>query len=525
LALRKLSVSPKLVVCSAPSFMEETDMAYSTLLASPSQPAPCPAKDLSAAQRQDLAVQALAGTQPITDLADDFQVSRKFVYQQTAKAQAALDVAFAPPTPRPDVLFYLPVTKAWLRQLILALVLCCHSSLRGVQALLADVFDITLSLGTVHNVVHSAVAQARRVNARQDLSPVRVGAHDEIFQNGCPVLVGVDVASTYCYLLSREERRDADTWGVRLLELQDQGLRPDATIADGGQGLRAGQALAWPDIPCRGDVFHALRDVGRLVTYLENRAVGCIAARDQQERRMARAKRKGQGQAHSKRLANLRQAEAQALALADDVALLARWLRDDILAVAGPDHATRCQLLDFVAAELAARQPLCEHRLGPVVRLLRNQRDHLLAFAAQLDQQLTEVAQVQQVAPTDVRDMLRWTALDPSSATYWQREAELRRRLGGRFWAVRAHVTVVAEETVRASSLVENLNSRLRSYFFLRRHLGDDYLELLRFYLNHRRFPRSERPERIGRSPAELLTGAQHPHWLELLGYRRFEQN
>jgi hypothetical protein len=45
---------------------------------------------------------------------------------------------------------------------------------------------------------------------------------------------------------------------------------------------------------------------------------------------------------------------------------------------------------------------------------------------------------------------------------------------------------MVAAGTVRACSLVENLNSRLRSYFFLRRHLGSDYSALLRFFLNHR---------------------------------------
>jgi len=38
----------------------------------------------------------------------------------------------------------------------------------------------------------------------------------------------------------------------------------------------------------------------------------------------------------------------------------------------------------------------------------------------------------------------------------------------------------------RASSLVENLNSRLRNYFFLRRQLGASYLHLLQFFLNHR---------------------------------------
>jgi hypothetical protein len=67
--------------------------------------------------------------------------------------------------------------------------------------------------------------------------------------------------------------------------------------------------------------------------------------------------------------------------------------------------------------------------------------------------------------------------------------------------------------------MVENLNSRLRNYFFLRRSLGPDYLCLLQFFLNHRRFLRSEHPERVGKSPAELLTGESHPHWLDMLGF------
>jgi hypothetical protein len=468
----------------------------------------------------------MAGAQPITTLANEFHVSRKFVYQQTATAQQALDAAFDQPDPPADaVLFYLPITKAWLRQFILALVLYCHSSLRGVQQLLRDLFDTALSLGTMHNILQQAVVAARPINAQQDLSAVRIGAHDEIFQNGQPVLVGADVASTYCYLLSLEAHRDADTWGVRLLELEEQGLRPEASIADGGQGLRAGQALAWPGVPCRGDVFHTLRELGQLVSFLENRALGVVAARDQQERRMARAKRHGQGHTHSRRLALIRPQEAHALSLAVDVALLARWLRHDVLAVAGPDHATRCGLFDFIVAELEARQPLCPHRIGPLVRLLKNQRDDLLAFAAELDGQLAALAQEYQVAPAAVRQLLLLQALDAHTPARWQREAELRRRLGSRFFALHQAVVAVADQVVRASSVIENLNSRLRSYFFLRRHLGPEYLELLRFFLNHRCFPRSERAERVGKSPAELLTGRRHPHWLELLGYQRFERN
>ena len=52
-----------------------------------------------------------------------------------------------------------------------------------------------------------------------------------------------------------------------------------------------------------------------------------------------------------------------------------------------------------------------------------------------------------------------------------------------------------------------------------------DYLTLLQFFLNHRRYLRSEDPSRVGKSPAELLTGEPHAHWLELLGYTRFSRN
>ena len=87
-------------------------------------------------------------------------VSRQFCYRQAGKARDSLDEAFAPTTDDKAVLFELPVTKHWIRQLVLAQVLIGHTSYRGV------------------------------------------------------------------------------------MEILDQGLAPDYTIADGGRGLRAGQAAA-----------------------------------------------------------------------------------------------------------------------------------------------------------------------------------------------------------------------------------------------------------------------------------------
>lgn len=500
-------------------------MEHSTHRSPLSQPSVCPALSLTGQQRQQLAVHALAGTQSITVLAGDCQVSRKFVYRQANIADRALEEVFCGSPEKADVLFHLPVTKAWLRQLILGLTLHCHSSFRGAQALLDDVFDTSLSLGTIHNIVHDAATQARQANAQPSLSRVRIGAHDEIFQNGRPVLVGVDTQSTYCYLLSLEDHRDAETWGLHLLELQKQGLNPEATIADGGRGFRAGHAIVWPDVPCRADVFHALYDVGQLASYLENRAYNTLDACDKEERRMARARRRGCGKNHASKLTVLRKKRDAALELAEEVALLACWLRQDVLAVAGPDYATRCQLFDFLLAELEAREASCPHRISPLVRELKNQRDNLLAFAADLDQRLAAIAREHQVLPSVTREFLLLGAMPPQERAYWIRESELRQQLGKRFFAVQQAVASLAKKTVRASSLVENVNSRLRNYFFLRRHLGPDYLDLLQFFLNHRRFPRSQQLERVGKSPADLLTGQPHAHWLELLGYQRFQHN
>ena len=88
----------------------------------------CPAQLLEPEERQHLAVQALGGTVTITALAEQAGVSRKFVYQQIDVAQQALAEAFAAPAADDDVLFQLPVTKKWLRQNVLSLLLNCRSS-------------------------------------------------------------------------------------------------------------------------------------------------------------------------------------------------------------------------------------------------------------------------------------------------------------------------------------------------------------------------------------------------------------
>lgn len=110
-----------------------------------------------------------------------------------------------------------------------------------------------------------------------------------------------------------------------------------------------------------------------------------------------------------------------------------------------------------------------------------------------------------------------------SGITYGVRSLPLQDYFGNDFDDIEDEVLQALDSTERTSSMVENLHGRVRPYCYLRREIGYDFLELLRFYLNHTPLLRSARPEREKKTPTEILTGEPHEHWLEMLGFQRFK--
>ena len=407
-----------------------------------------------------------------------------------------------------------------------------HASDRAVQEILATCLDCQpLSLGSLHNLLVQTAARAASLNAAQDLSGIRVGAFDEIFQADQPTLVGVDVFSSYCFLLAAEMHYDETTWGVHLLDLQQQGMKLDYSVADAGKAFRAGQKAAWGDLPCHGDVFHAQQLLNEAGGFLEHRAAGCREACQKLQRQITRLQSDGskgvprQLQQLRRRLDIATREDQQAQRLAQDVRVLSDWMSQDVLSLAGEDLGTREAMYDFIVGELKSREALCPHRLPALRRALEGQRSQLLAFAGVLDERLADIAERLGVPEHLVREVCLLQRLNGNDRLYWQRRETLAVKLGRQLHPLETAVKEALDGTVRSSSLVENLNSRLRCYFFLRHQVGQAYLELLRFFLNHRRYARSRCPQRVGKSPAQVLFGQQHPHWLEMLGYCLFRRS
>jgi hypothetical protein len=479
---------------------------------------------LSPTDRKFMAIQAMARTESITALAARHGVSRPLVYRQRDKASATLDELFSrAPTDDEDkdkVLYSLPVTRRWLRQVTLGLTLIAGASRRGVVEFMRDLLGVGISEGTVHNIHQQAAQQARSISAGMDLSAIRVGLHDEIFQGSQPVLAGIDAASTYCYLLAAEAQRDGDTWAIHLLDLKAQGLNPDYVIADAGTGLRAGQKIAWPDTPCHGDVFHIQQQFETVVNIWTRIAGGATSKCEQLEARLANPRRRCNDRLLLAELARLRQLEAQVHQRATDLQTLADWLARDILSLAGPELANRQGLFDFIVDELRQREHADAPHIGTLRRALHNQRDDLLAFAAVLDVKLATIARDAALPEHLVRATCVLHRKPTTSSAFWRARNQLYQAIGRPFYDMCNAVERAMRSTPRSSSLVENFNSRLRTRLTLRRHLngGNAWLDLQRFSFNHRCFARSRRPQRVGKTPREVMTGHAHPHWLTLLG-------
>ena len=291
-----------------------------------------------------------------------------------------------------------------------------------------------------------------------------------------------------------------------------------------GKGIRAGQKAVWENIPCHGDVWHILDQCDVLCRNLAKKAQGATTQREKLEHSMELAKLKGKGNKLSAKLTKAHKNEVIAQKLASDIRILLFWLRNDILSLAGAEWSERMELMHFIIEELQLREDQAHKGIKALRTALSNQKGDLLAFAEVLDQKMADIAHKFHVSLSQVRQVFLLNKKSLSTNVYWQKWNQVYHQLKAKFLPVKEAVESAMKSTPRASSLVENLNSRLRNYFFLRKHLNSDYLDLLRFFLNHRRFMASRVPERIGKSPTELMTGEKHPHWLELLGFNLFQR-
>lgn len=481
-------------------------------------------RKLTPQKRAELSLKVLKGKEPLSDVAKANDVSRQLLYRDKKKIVEVIKQSFEPVTDSQRVLFHLPVTKDWLEQFALSITLNCHGSVRGIELCSRELLDYPLSIAGTSTTARDHGILAEKLNNAGSLSNINVGAHDEIFHHQQPVLVTCDIESLYCAALSIENDRDGDTWSLRMMELQDQGFSPERVIADDGDGIRVGHQSVMPDIPFDLDNFHMTMKLIELRRFFRNRLKSRLSELLMMEAKMEKAKAKDKTHQYARALGDARTAYEDALHLSTTMDTLISWLEHDVFFMAGDEPKTRFECFNFIVEELSALADIHPHRIKAICTTLRNQRDKLLAFTHVLDEKFQTIAKQFNCSLYNIWQMCKLMRYSKNETVYHRKAQSLRQQLNKQFYAVEQAVSDALDSTHRASSNIENMNSRLSPYFFLRKNIDNRFLQLLRFYLNHKPLTASDNPKRKNKTPAELLHQKPHPHWLEMLGHTLFKR-
>ena len=453
----------------------------------------------------------------VTALSRRIGVARQTLYTWRARAQAALGRVFAPQPTRAH-------GDEGLERAILTLLVEGHASERGIQRCLVEQ-GRRVSLGTISAVVAEAERRALRVMARPLTVGPRVVALDELYGNDRHggYLSVVDAVSGAVWQAAGPLDVDADAWTLLLWETQARGLRWAVSIGDGGAALSQAAPRVEPEGEHRRDVWHVLHTCAQGQSRLDRWLAGLEAQTATVARQAARV---AAGQRPRGRLARsdlaghqeqVRRAQGVVRALTYLTGELRRLLGVVVLTPHGVlDSAPRQEELDTLLAllaELAELAPAPQRAdLVHLHRQIAAALPALVSFAPPLD---LVHRQWGQALGAEGLALLAWA---------WQRRAILGPTTDDLLaglpadWRPAARVVLHAwDQTVRASSLVENWHSVLRPHLAVHRTLSQGLLALLALAHNHRV---AERGLHAGTSPLQRSGLRDAPtDWRLVLGY------
>lgn len=465
-------------------------------------------KEVPVEQKNIIGMKALSGSS-VTKLSQEFEVNRVFVYTQKSRIKKILE-SEEPYSNIPVV----ALDQRMIEKIIIAGMLICKGSTEDIQRFIAEVFGISVSIGKISSVINEAALTAKRWNESIDLSTIKIGANDEIFQGHSPILVGVDPLTTYTYLLNSAKHRDATTWGTYLLEKEKhQKLHLELSVNDGGLGLQKGVKEAFPDANIQLDVFHTEYDFSKAVCSAERSAYKDIKI---EEKLRIKAEKRGTDKNIQNYEISVKKANTS-IDVYDKLYLLSHWIRE-LLMIGGYTYDEKMELFNYIIFELE-RFLINNDYLKKSIKFIKGNLGDILRFVKNAEVSLNRLA-LDEVIPVEIlHKMWKQLGFSHASADYNHLEAEIGLSLGCRYEAIHQKFKAILNKTVRASSIVECINSLIRPYLFLKKVVPDKFLDLLQFYFNTRKYRRSRKSERVGKSPIELLTGMQYPSVLALLGY------
>src|SRR6266704_4288099 len=315
----------------------------------------------------------------MTQIAQDYHISRTFLYQLTWAAQHQLETLFSEPTS------LAPGLQSPLEPLMLLLRLEAACSIPSLSSILKRLEYQPNSVGSLSE---SLQAYGRAVPSTLSMSQQTVVFYlsDEIFARHQPILVTIEAQSTAILKIQLASDRSAPTWQAHFEDLGHHRFDSIGMASDRGVGLVAGYHAACPDARWVCDRFHEFQDLFERRRQLERKAYAAIAKEDKAATTFHNAKSEANLHRRLQQYEHAHHACEQAMARYDQLDLLLHLLRD-ALHLCSPFG--RLRTVAGVRSELTLLLSLIEEiddaELPKLLKPIRSHLDELLSPFEQVE--------------------------------------------------------------------------------------------------------------------------------------------
>ena len=404
------------------------------------------------------------------------------------------------------------VTDGFIRRCVLALSYYCRTPIERIVMFFDRVIGIHVSKGKIEEIRKEARKKAQEYERTIPLDHIEYVAIDEIFQGDQPILTGIDLQSGYAFALEPAKDRSGSSWEKSLAEKKSHGLQPKTIVSDGGSGLRSGAERVFPGYARQLDVFHSLRDMSRIVRKQERHVMQQLKRTYDLEKKIKAWRYTGK---EFLEYSWRRDSIDKELKTYDSLDILYGWLQEH-LGFTGYGYTASAKICSWILDEMAALYPE-EHKFQSFLKQFRMRLPELLQFLRKLQEEMEHAAVIFDVESHAFRLMYRQQTYPSNSKEFTWIENRLRHLFRDQLSEARATLADIQQKCYRASSMVENLNSRIRPFVDEKRRVFKEDFSMIRFFLNTMKPFRSRKYERKGKSALERLIGMECPDFLDIV--------
>ena len=404
----------------------------------------------------------------MTQIAHYYQISRTFLYQLLLAANLQLETLLS------DEKLLFQKDQRYFEYLLLLLRLEGNCSLLSISSILKALEYHPNSLGYLSQFFHSA-GQALPSTLLMPSKKLVFYLSDEIFAIHAPILVTIDAQSTAILNIELASDRSAATWKAHFEALEQHHFVSLGMASDRGKGVVAGYQAACDMALWVADYFHEFQDLFEVRHQLERQAYAAINKEYEAARRFAKARSEANLCKRLHQYDTAHRACEQAITLYDQLDVLLVLLRDT-LHLCSPHGKLRGP--EGVRSELTLLLDMIEGLNGAAItQTLKPIRQHLDDILVPFKQAEASAAERRLVVPHEALDflVLAWHhdhlryQSGAKQKRYQEREQDFwlacaDALLDDAFDTLKALVFDKLDAIVRASSLVEMVNSLIRPY-------------------------------------------------------------